>query len=147
MQAEDDPIAPKNAIPYAALEANPMCTLVVTPSGGHLGWGAGPDGPFGAQVATKRCCLLKVLSLKAYKEECLPCYMLHACVHAGEPWTDNASTEWLNSALLELYRTGQLPTKRAAPGGAASVGGRQGADRSVELELNSNGAQKVPIVQ
>jgi predicted alpha/beta-fold hydrolase len=48
LQAEDDPIAPKNAIPYAALEANPMCTLVVTPGGGHLGWGAGPNGPFGA---------------------------------------------------------------------------------------------------
>ena len=48
MQAEDDPIAPKTAIPYAALEANPRCTLVVTPGGGHLGWGAGPEGPFGA---------------------------------------------------------------------------------------------------
>ena len=46
-QAEDDPIAPAHAIPYAALEANPNCTLVVTPGGGHLGWGAGPNGPLG----------------------------------------------------------------------------------------------------
>jgi hypothetical protein len=73
--------------------------------------------------------------------------MLHACVGAGEPWTDNASTEWLNSALLELYRTGQLPAKRAAPGGAAAVGGRQGADRSAELELSGNGSEKVTAVR
>lgn len=50
LQAEDDPIAPKNAIPYDALAANPKCTLVVTPGGGHLGWAAGPEGPFGEFV-------------------------------------------------------------------------------------------------
>ena len=47
LQAADDPIAPENAIPYDALGANPKCTLVVTPGGGHLGWAAGVDGPFG----------------------------------------------------------------------------------------------------
>ena len=38
IQAEDDPIAPKAAIPFDALLANPKCTLVLTPTGGHLGW-------------------------------------------------------------------------------------------------------------
>lgn len=53
---------------------------------------------------------------------------------AGAPWTNNASTEWLNSVLLELYRHGKLPTQAAAGPDAegAEVGGRQGADRHVE---------------
>jgi predicted alpha/beta-fold hydrolase len=41
IQAADDPIAPEEAIPYAAIQQNPNCTLVVTPCGGHLGWAAG----------------------------------------------------------------------------------------------------------
>eukprot|EP00195_Chlamydomonas_chlamydogama_P007473 CAMPEP_0202906248 /NCGR_PEP_ID=MMETSP1392-20130828/37919_1 /ASSEMBLY_ACC=CAM_ASM_000868 /TAXON_ID=225041 /ORGANISM="Chlamydomonas chlamydogama, Strain SAG 11-48b" /LENGTH=633 /DNA_ID=CAMNT_0049594653 /DNA_START=364 /DNA_END=2265 /DNA_ORIENTATION=- len=55
IQALDDPIAPKEAIPYEALKENPNCILVCTPCGGHLGWvamdgthiTAGPwtDGP------------------------------------------------------------------------------------------------------
>lgn len=28
-------------------QANPNCLLVVTPYGGHLGWVAGPEAPFG----------------------------------------------------------------------------------------------------
>ncbi len=46
-QAEDDPIAVEPAIPYEALAQNPNCTLVTTPGGGHLGWAAGNEGPFG----------------------------------------------------------------------------------------------------
>ncbi len=38
VQAEDDPIAPKDAIPFDAIKQNPNCTLVLTPTGGHLGW-------------------------------------------------------------------------------------------------------------
>jgi predicted alpha/beta-fold hydrolase len=38
LQAEDDPIAPKDAIPFDAIKQNPNCTLVLTPTGGHLGW-------------------------------------------------------------------------------------------------------------
>lgn len=49
VQAEDDPIAPKEAIPFEAIQANPRCLLVLTPTGGHLGWCGGPDGPTGAQ--------------------------------------------------------------------------------------------------
>ena len=41
IQALDDPIAPASAIPYAAIKANPLVTLVTTPCGGHLGWIAG----------------------------------------------------------------------------------------------------------
>lgn len=48
IQAEDDPIAPKEAIPFDALRANPNCLLCLTPTGGHLGWCSGPDGPTGA---------------------------------------------------------------------------------------------------
>ncbi len=48
VQALDDPIAPAEAIPYAALEANPRCVLAATPCGGHLGWASGPGAPFGA---------------------------------------------------------------------------------------------------
>ncbi|WIA42853.1 hypothetical protein OEZ86_008779 [Tetradesmus obliquus] len=45
IQAADDPIAPAAAIPYTALAANPNCVLVVTPTGGHLGWAAAPGAP------------------------------------------------------------------------------------------------------
>jgi len=48
IQAEDDPIAPKHAIPIEELEANPNCILVVTPTGGHLGWCSGSEGILGA---------------------------------------------------------------------------------------------------
>lgn len=48
LQAADDPIAPQEAIPFKALEANPNCLLVLTPTGGHLGWCGGRDGVTGA---------------------------------------------------------------------------------------------------
>lgn len=48
IQAENDPIAPAVAIPYDEIQRNPKCALVVTPTGGHLGWMSGKDGPFGA---------------------------------------------------------------------------------------------------
>lgn len=48
LQAEDDPIAPKEAIPFEAIEANPQCLLVLTPTGGHLGWCGGRGGTTGA---------------------------------------------------------------------------------------------------
>ena len=47
VQAQNDPIAPETAIPFDALLANPNCTLVVTPSGGHLGWCCGSEGVLG----------------------------------------------------------------------------------------------------
>lgn len=47
IQAANDPIAPAEAIPYDAIRANPNITLVVTPTGGHLGWASGPGAPFG----------------------------------------------------------------------------------------------------
>lgn len=48
IQAEDDPIAPKQAIPFKALDDNPNCILVTTPTGGHLGWCSGENGILGA---------------------------------------------------------------------------------------------------
>ncbi len=53
MQAQTDPIAPAQCIPRAAIEQNPLFSLVVTPAGGHLGWvspaaplqGPWTDGP------------------------------------------------------------------------------------------------------
>lgn len=53
VQAEDDPIAVKGAIPYDALADNPNCALVVTPGGGHLGWAAGPTAPLGVWCLNK----------------------------------------------------------------------------------------------
>ncbi|CAD7705102.1 unnamed protein product [Ostreobium quekettii] len=47
LQALDDPIAVKEAIPYDQLKANTNCTLVLTPTGGHLGW-VQATAPFGA---------------------------------------------------------------------------------------------------
>lgn len=44
VQAADDPIAPEHAIPRAALAANPRCALVVTRTGGHLGWVTAEEG-------------------------------------------------------------------------------------------------------
>ena len=49
IQAADDPIAPVEAIPFEAIQANPESLLVVTPSGGHLGWCSGPTGVLGVQ--------------------------------------------------------------------------------------------------
>lgn len=48
IQADDDPIAPSRGIPRAEILENRYCFLVVTPSGGHLGWVAGDEAPFGA---------------------------------------------------------------------------------------------------
>ncbi|CAI5475257.1 unnamed protein product [Closterium sp. Yama58-4] len=48
VQALDDPIAPAQGIPYDAIENNPLTMLVGTSHGGHLGWVAGPEAPFGA---------------------------------------------------------------------------------------------------
>nr|ABK26924.1 unknown [Picea sitchensis] len=48
IQAANDPIAPSRGIPWEDIKENPNCLLVVTPNGGHLGWVAGDDVPFGA---------------------------------------------------------------------------------------------------
>ncbi|TYJ01516.1 hypothetical protein E1A91_A13G159500v1 [Gossypium mustelinum] len=48
IQAANDPIAPTEATPYSDIKDNPNCMLIVTPQGGHLGWVAGDDAPFGA---------------------------------------------------------------------------------------------------
>lgn len=53
VQAADDPIAPEEAIPYRELHDNPNCILVVTPTGGHLGWCSGNDGVTGAPWTDK----------------------------------------------------------------------------------------------
>ncbi|GFR42363.1 hypothetical protein Agub_g3059 [Astrephomene gubernaculifera] len=53
IQALDDPIAPRAAIPFAPLLANPHCLLVTTLTGGHLGWVAGEQAPFGAPWTDK----------------------------------------------------------------------------------------------
>ncbi|GER39575.1 alpha/beta hydrolase domain containing protein 1 [Striga asiatica] len=46
--AENDPIAPSRGIPRKDIQKNCNCMLIVTPKGGHLGWVAGVDAPFGA---------------------------------------------------------------------------------------------------
>lgn len=48
VQALDDPIAISSSIPRKAIESNPNVILIETESGGHLGWEAGPEAPFGA---------------------------------------------------------------------------------------------------
>ncbi|KAK1438561.1 hypothetical protein QVD17_04370 [Tagetes erecta] len=48
IQAENDPIAPARGIPREAIKVNPNCMLIVTPEGGHLGWVAGDEAPFGS---------------------------------------------------------------------------------------------------
>ncbi|XP_074588564.1 embryogenesis-associated protein EMB8-like [Curcuma longa] len=48
IQADNDPIAPSRGIPRDEIKANPNCLLIVTPQGGHLGWIAGDEAPFGA---------------------------------------------------------------------------------------------------
>ncbi|KAL4855756.1 Embryogenesis-associated protein B8 [Chlorella vulgaris] len=42
--AANDPISPLEAIPFEAIKANPACLLVLTPTGGHLGWCSGEGG-------------------------------------------------------------------------------------------------------
>ena len=37
----NDPVTVKDAIPYEKIKNNKYCLLVVTPSGGHLGWNSG----------------------------------------------------------------------------------------------------------
>ncbi|GAY64784.1 hypothetical protein CUMW_236150 [Citrus unshiu] len=46
--AQNDPIAPSRGIPREDIKANPNCLLILTPKGGHLGWVAGPEAPFGS---------------------------------------------------------------------------------------------------
>ena len=45
--AADDPIAVDAAVPRAEVARNPHAALVVTPSGGHLGWMVAGASPFG----------------------------------------------------------------------------------------------------
>lgn len=52
LQAADDPIAPRAAIPFKAIEENEHCMLVVTPAGGHLGWVSGAEAPLGRNPHT-----------------------------------------------------------------------------------------------
>jgi predicted alpha/beta-fold hydrolase len=42
IQAEDDPFVPASTLPRAALSANPMITLELSRTGGHVGFVAGP---------------------------------------------------------------------------------------------------------
>jgi predicted alpha/beta-fold hydrolase len=50
VQAKDDPIAVKSAVPRDVIRnaADANVILVETESGGHLGWSAGEEAPFGA---------------------------------------------------------------------------------------------------
>lgn len=48
VQAVDDPIAVHDAVPRDEIENNPHVVLVETESGGHLGWTAGIEAPFGS---------------------------------------------------------------------------------------------------
>lgn len=48
IQAANDPIAIAQGIPRDDIKENPNCLLIVTPKGGHLGWVAGDEAPFGA---------------------------------------------------------------------------------------------------
>lgn len=48
IQAANDPIAPSRGIPRQEIKENSHCMLIVTPQGGHLGWVAGDEAPFGA---------------------------------------------------------------------------------------------------
>uniref|UniRef100_A0A2N9G045 AB hydrolase-1 domain-containing protein n=1 Tax=Fagus sylvatica TaxID=28930 RepID=A0A2N9G045_FAGSY len=48
IQAANDPVAPSRGIPREDIKENPNCLLIVTPKGGHLGWVAGDEAPFGA---------------------------------------------------------------------------------------------------
>jgi len=48
VQALDDPIAVASAIPREKIEKNPNVILIETETGGHLGWEAGDEAPFGA---------------------------------------------------------------------------------------------------
>ncbi|KAI3713472.1 hypothetical protein L1987_72050 [Smallanthus sonchifolius] len=47
IQAANDPIAPARGIPREDIKVNSNCMLIVTPEGGHLGWIAGDEAPFG----------------------------------------------------------------------------------------------------
>ncbi|XVE50633.1 hypothetical protein DITRI_Ditri01bG0179200 [Diplodiscus trichospermus] len=48
IQAANDPIAPIEGTPREDIKGNPNSMLIVTPQGGHLGWVAGDEAPFGA---------------------------------------------------------------------------------------------------
>ena len=48
VQAKDDPIAVTGAIPRSIISENHHVVLIETERGGHLGWTAGNEAPFGA---------------------------------------------------------------------------------------------------
>eukprot|EP00798_Chlamydomonas_sp_ICE-L_P012966 gene12966-12786_t len=53
IQALDDPIAPKEAIPYQEIASNPNVILATTRGGGHLGWVSGDGAPLGRPWSDK----------------------------------------------------------------------------------------------
>ncbi|GAX78860.1 hypothetical protein CEUSTIGMA_g6298.t1 [Chlamydomonas eustigma] len=73
LQALDDPIAPKEAIPYKDLAANKNCVLVCSLTGGHLGW-----------VCSNRQDLGQSESSWEW---------------IGAPWSDQVMCEWLQAVI------------------------------------------------
>lgn len=122
-QAADDPIAPKEAIPFEAIQANPNCLLVLTPTGGHLGWCGGVGGATGGPRAgagvrpgagqTRRCRRRAAAPDPTGLRVRLP-------TTAGAPWTDAGVAEYFTAAQ-------QLLAQPAFAAGAAAARARQPA--------------------
>ncbi|CAI5534827.1 unnamed protein product [Closterium sp. Naga37s-1] len=109
IEAMDDPIAPAEGIPYEAVEQNPVTMLVGTSHGGHLGWVASPEAPFGApwpDILTMASLLIHSLIPLALQKN--PLTMLVGTSHGGHlgwvagseapfgaPWPDILTMEFL----------------------------------------------------
>lgn len=61
INAEDDPIAPQEVLPYTEAQANPYVVLCTTSMGGHLSWFESGDGRwFVKPVSSENKCLYVV---------------------------------------------------------------------------------------
>lgn len=122
VQAADDPIAPAEAIPRQALAANPNCLLVVTPSGGHLGWCSGRDGARGEARGVP----LRV-DTQCWQDFCTRPEVLTtgASPAAGPPWTDPGVSEYFTACrqlLAQRELAGERPQAEDRPRPAEAAG-------------------------
>lgn len=130
VQAEDDPIAVKEAIPYEAIRRNENVLLLTTKSGGHLGWVAmGEGGATGAQQPLTVLPVSVLAFCGAFFR--VPCPWRPAddpvsdwrapAFSAGAPWVYRPVLEFFGAVLDEKKRDRALRAETAAAAAAEAA--------------------------
>lgn len=66
VNAEDDPIAPKEVLPYTEAQANPYVVLCTTSMGGHLSWFESGDGRWFVKPVSRENKFLHAIYILTY---------------------------------------------------------------------------------